>query len=226
MNRRVPLAIPVAAALVAVLVVVLVAMRAAHDRSDVSAQQTRVAEMAPRAAAASQAVNRAIDENAAKGVGVSATRTDRDTAIIGSLVSTAFTWDSGSSYTAARTTLLHQYGLAASNSVITAFVPVSRSAEDYQIDQTGLSSQVDGTPRITLATTVRGVNTYVVSVAVRSTAHGLSGDDPSAAPSSSSDTASSTRTNLLRVGIDASGRVTHASGVAGVGATQVSQDLG
>ncbi|MYR60064.1 hypothetical protein GTY54_28815 [Streptomyces sp. SID625] len=153
-------------------------------------------------------------------LGVSQDRLSTDGERIMSLLSTAFTWDSGQSYRAARESLKSRFGLAENETFLKSFMPPSRFNEDpqgrryYYIDTVGLNSALGEEPSIEVVNVKAGIYTYAVLADVEVTSDAVSQNKASSA------SVTAHRRALLFVTVDAQGKVSNLSGVPASGETR------
>ncbi|MEV7953027.1 hypothetical protein [Streptomyces sp. NPDC088141] len=146
-------------------------------------------------------------------LGVSQNRLSTDGERIKSLLSMAFTWDSGQSYEAARESLKSRFGLMENDAFLKSFMPPSRFNEDsqgrryYYIDTVGLNSSLGAAPDIEVVDVKAGVYTYAVLVDVEATSDAVAQNKASKA------SVTAHRRALLFVTVDAQGKVSNLSGV-------------
>ncbi|MFJ8018713.1 hypothetical protein [Streptomyces sp. NPDC096311] len=155
-------------------------------------------------------------------LGVSQNRLSTDGERIKSLLSMAFTWDSGQSYEAARESLKSRFGLAENETFLKSFMPSSRFNEDsqgrryYYIDTVGLNSALGADPDIEVVDVKAGVYTYAILADVEVTSDAVSQNKASKA------SVTAHRRALLFVTVDAQGKVSNLSGVPASGETRYS----
>ncbi|MFE7117378.1 hypothetical protein ACFU99_18390 [Streptomyces sp. NPDC057654] len=153
-------------------------------------------------------------------LGVSQKRLGIDGERIESLLSTAFTWDSGKSYEAARESLKSRFGLTESETFLTSFMPPSRFNEDaqgrryYYIDTVGLNSALGADLDVEVVDAKVGVYTYAVLAGVEVTSDAVSQNKASKA------SVTAHRRTLLFVTVDAQGKISNLSGVPASGETR------
>lgn len=155
-------------------------------------------------------------------LGVSQNRLSTDGERVKSLLSMAFTWDSGQSYEAARASLKSRFGLAENETFLKSFMPPSRFNEDsrgrryYYIDTVGLNSALGEDPGIEVVDVKAGVYTYAVLADIEVTSDAVSQNKASKA------SVTAHRRALLFVTVDAQGKVSNLSGVPASGETRYS----
>ncbi|MEW1548336.1 hypothetical protein [Streptomyces tsukubensis] len=156
-------------------------------------------------------------------LGVSRNRLSTDGERIMSLLSMAFTWDSGQSYEAARASLKNRFGLTENEAFLKSFMPPSRFNEDaqgrryYYIDTVGLNSALGSDPGIEVVDVKAGVYTYAVLADVEVTS------DAASQNKASRTSVTAHRRALLYVTIDAQGKVSGLSGTPASGETRYSE---
>lgn len=153
-------------------------------------------------------------------LGVSQNRLNTDGERIRSLLSMAFTWDSGQSYEAARESLKSRFGLTENETFLKSFMPPSRFNEDsqgrryYYIDTVGLNSALGADPDIEVVDVKAGVYTYAALADVEVTSDAVTQNKSSKA------SVTAHRRALLFVTVDAQGKVSNLSGVPASGETR------
>ncbi|MFJ2420227.1 hypothetical protein [Streptomyces brevispora] len=156
-------------------------------------------------------------------LGVSQNRLSTDSERIKSLLSMAFTWDSGQSYEAARESLKSRFGLTESEMFLKSFMPPSRFNEDsqgrryYYIDTVGLNSALGADTDIEVVDAKAGVYTYAVLADVEVTS------DAASQNKASKTSVTAHRRALLFVTVDAQGKVSNLSGTPASGETRYSK---
>lgn len=152
-------------------------------------------------------------------LGVSQDRLSADGERIKSLLSTAFSWDSGQSYEAARESLKSQFGLTENEAFLKSFMPPSRYNADsqgrryYYIDAVGLNSALGADLDVEVVDIKAGVYTYAALADVEATSDAVTQNQASKA------SITAHRRALLFVTIDTQGRVSKLSGVPASGET-------
>lgn len=155
-------------------------------------------------------------------LGVSQNRLSTDGERIKSLLSMAFTWDSGRSYEAARESLKSRFGLSENETFLKSFMPSSRFNEDsqgrryYYIDTVGLNSALGANPDVQVVDVKAGIHTYAVLADVEVTSDAVSQNQASQA------SVTAHRRALLFVTVDAQGAVSNLSGIPASGETRYS----
>ncbi|MGW2984299.1 hypothetical protein [Streptomyces goshikiensis] len=164
-----------------------------------------------------------VDADVMEAMGVSRNRLSTDGERIMSLLSMAFTWDSGQSYEAARESLKSRFGLTENETFLKSFMPPSRFNEDaqgrryYYIDTVGLNSALGADPGIEVVDVKAGVYTYAVLADVEVTSDAASQNKASKA------SVTAHRRALLFVTVDAQGKVSNLSGTPASGETRHSE---
>ncbi|MFI9629329.1 hypothetical protein [Streptomyces sp. NPDC052042] len=218
--RRNAWVLAVAAALV--LVAVLTGLTWAGQRTALETQESRIGELEGQLKAAQLKNSERVEKDVLESLGVSRKRLDADARIITSLVTTAFTWDSGEAYEQARTRLKDKYGLAEDGPFLKDFMPSSRFNEDdtgkryYYIDTAGMRSAVGDDPDIEVVKVSAGDYVYAVLVDVAVTSSAVERNDtPPGAITAH-------RRMLLHITVDAEGGVSGLSGIPASGSTHLS----
>lgn len=163
-----------------------------------------------------------VDANILEALGVSQGRLTKDARIIDSVLETAFSWDSGLAFEAARTELKDRYGLTEDDAFLTDFMPPSRFNEDadgnryYYIDTTGVNSSVGDDPEIEVVSVMADEYRYAVIADVRITADAVEQGGSTEAPSTH-------QAMLLYVTIAADGTISDLTGAPASGATRLSR---
>ncbi|MFD9867486.1 hypothetical protein ACFXI8_23680 [Streptomyces niveus] len=156
-------------------------------------------------------------------LGVSQNRLSTDGERIKSLLSMAFTWDSGQSYEAARESLKSRFGLTENGTFLKSFMPPPRFNEDAQgrryhyIDTVGLNSALGADPDIEVVDVEAGIYTYAILADVEATSDAVSQNKASKA------SVTAHRRALLFVTVDAQGEVSNLSGIPASGETRHSE---
>lgn len=156
-------------------------------------------------------------------LGVSQKRLSTDGERIKSLLSMAFTWDSGQSYEVARASLKSRFGLIENETFLKSFMSPSRFSEDsqgrryYYIDTVGLNSALGADPDIEVVDIKAGVYTYAVLADVEVTSDTMSQNKANKA------SVTAHRRALLFVTVDAQGKTSNLSGVPASGETRYSR---
>ncbi|MFG1858912.1 hypothetical protein ACGFJT_44255 [Actinomadura geliboluensis] len=166
-----------------------------------------------------------VDENAAKALGVTATRLESDEAIITPLLSTAFTWDSGAAYENARESLRRKYGLAGDDGFLRDFIPPAlytvdgKGKKHYLFDRRGVRATLGGDPEITVVQVTGTKYRYAViaDLVFRPKRQAANGRGERAV------SPSVTRRVLLWITLDGEGAVSDLSGIFATGTTRSSR---
>lgn len=159
-------------------------------------------------------------------LGISGSRVKADTATIGQLLTTAFTWDSGEEYETARETLQDRFDLSERSAFFQTFMPPSRFNRDvngkqyYYIDAVGLNAALDRSIDVEVVAVAGTRYRYAVMADIVATADGPARTE-GASPSMPRSTA--TRRVLLYVTIDARGKISELIGVPPSGSTRTSR---
>lgn len=199
-------------AVVLAIVVTVTGLTWVARSSTLDAQDQRIDELEGQLQAEELATSEQVEQNVLEALGVSTDRLAGDTVIIGRLVETAFTWDSGPAYEAARADLKEHYALPEDEPFLEQFMPPSRFNEDasgqryYYIDTQGMNSTVTEEPDIEVVRVSAGEYTYAVLVDVSITSDAVTQNN--ANPSR----VTAQRTMLLFLTVDAEGDVLDLSG--------------
>lgn len=151
------------------------------------------------------------EADVAEALGVSGDRVIRDTRIIRALCGTAFTWDTGLAYEAAREEVKERYGFTEDDTFMTDVMAPSRYNEDseghrvWYIDTVGINSALDDVD-VDVAGVMADRYDYVVVAHVDATSDAVDQRD-----SPTSDVTAS-RDVLLALSIDGDGRVSNLNG--------------
>ncbi|MFD4574232.1 hypothetical protein ACFWNK_19720 [Streptomyces sp. NPDC058417] len=164
-----------------------------------------------------------VNADAMAALGISQNRLSTDGELIKSLLSIAFTWNSGQSYEAARESLKSRFGLTENETFLKSFMPPSRFNEDsqgrryYYIDTVGLNSALGADPDIEVVDVKAGSYTYAALADVEVTSDAVTQNKASKA------SVTAHRRALLFVTVDAQGEVSNLSGVPTSGETRYSR---
>lgn len=205
-----PVLVVTAGLLVAVLAVAAVTF--SGHRASEQAQDTQIRDLERTLADVEREHAETVDATMIDALGVSRTRVASDTRTITTLLRTAFTWDSGETYVAARERVKNRYGLAEDDPFLVDFLAPAQYTVDaegrrhYRIDTVGLHSSLSGEPSIGVARVVGTDYHYTVLAEVAATSDVV---DPGQASTSA---VTSHRTMLLFLRLDAEGVV---SGLVG-----------
>lgn len=151
------------------------------------------------------------EADAAEALGVSGDRVARDMRIIRALCGTAFTWDTGLTYEAAREEVKERYGLTEDDMFMTSVMAPSRYNEDskghrvWYVDTVGINSALDDVD-VDVAGVMADRYDYVVVAHVDATSDAVDQRD-----SPTSDITAS-RDVLLTLSIDGDGHVSNVNG--------------
>ncbi|MDL5199549.1 hypothetical protein [Streptomyces sp. ALI-76-A] len=184
-------------------------------------QETQISDVEGHLAGVQKKNAEQVNADVMAALGVSQNRLSTDGERIKSLLSMAFTWDSGQSYEAARESLKSRFGLDENETFLKSFMPPSRFSEDsqgrryYYIDTVGLNSALGEDPGIEVVDVKAGVYTYAVLADVEVTSDAVSQNKASKASTAH-------RRALLFVTVDAQGKVSNLSGVPASGETRYS----
>lgn len=210
-------------AVVLAIVVTVTGLTWVARSSTLDAQDQRIDELEGQLQAEELATSEQVEQNVLEALGVSTDRLAGDTVIICRLVETAFTWDSGPAYEAARADLKEHYALPEDEPFLEQFMPPSRFNEDasgqryYYIDTQGMNSTVTEEPDIEVVRVSAGEYTYAVLVDVSITSDAVTQNN--ANPSR----VTAQRTMLLFLTVDAEGDVLDLSGAPSSGSTRHSR---
>ncbi|QWF85660.1 hypothetical protein [Amycolatopsis sp. CA-230715] len=194
----------------------------AGQRTALEEQRHQIEVADGRITLAERRTSERVDTDVLTSLGLNRARIDRDTALIGSLVRTAFTWDSGTTYDQARTTLQHRFGLRDDGEFLTRFMPASRYNEDatgtryYYLDSEGVNSTVVASPDVDVVNAAAGEYSYLVRADIQ-----ITSDAPR--QHASRPLVAADRTVLLHVTIDAQKRVSRLTGIPASGPTRHSR---
>ncbi|MDT8913569.1 hypothetical protein [Amycolatopsis sp. PS_44_ISF1] len=175
-------------------------------------QVSTIGALQKQVTAAQSARYRQTENDVMISLGFSRIRMDKDVEIIRSLITTVFTWNSGTSYEHARTTLKQRYGITEHDPFLKIFMPPSRYNQDaagtryYYIDAQGLHSSVDGDPDIEITRATAGDYTYAVEVDVQTASDAVTQHTPDQAARANS------RRMLLTLTVSAARRVSSLAG--------------
>lgn len=186
-----------------------------HQTSELDAQGSDVQRTQAQAQSAQVVDARRRIMDVQESLGIDSHRVSTDTATIGSLVATMFTWSSGPTYDRARRSLMKNYSLSSSDPFMRSFLPPAKFSTDktgkryYYIDAMGLNSSVsaeDGSVQVSTSVSVAGNYHYVVRADIELTADDVSQHQATA------DSVTGHRMALLLVTIDPQGKLTELSG--------------
>lgn len=191
--------------------------------SALDVQDQRIDELEDQLQAEELATSEQVEHNVLKALGVSQDRLAGDAMIIGRLVETAFTWDSGRAYEATREDLKERYNLGEDEPFLVQFMAPSRFSEDasgqryYYIDTQGMNSALADEPDVEVVRVSADQYRYVVLVEVSITSDAVTQNN--ANPSR----VTTQRTMLVFLTLDAAGDVSDISGVPANGLTRHSE---
>ncbi|WP_026820068.1 hypothetical protein [Arthrobacter castelli] len=216
---------------VLVLVVLLLAagLLAFSERASqvqaLAAQQQKIDQLSSELKHQQQRNAEAAEQNAFKALGITASRLDEDAEVINSLLSMAFTWDSGLEYAQARQSLIERFNLNADGEFLSDFMPPAKFNQDaegkryYYIDAAGLNSAVGEDVDIELVKVRATEYRYAVLADIE-----VSSDAPVKvdAQGEKQPVPTATRRLLLYVTVNGGGEVSDLSGVPASGTTRTS----
>ncbi|WP_143847259.1 hypothetical protein [Nocardiopsis sp. JB363] len=175
------------------------------------AQSGEIVDLERRLATARVADDEAAEANTYEALGVTKSRLAADRAVIDDVLVTAFTWDDGKSYEAARADLVDSFGLDEKGPFLTEFMPpatrtvVDRTSQ-YYIDAVGLVFSLGEDVDVD-STRVIGTDYEYAVVA------DIDVSSSNVLPGSDGATPTETRRMLLRITVDGEGEVTALTGV-------------
>lgn len=193
------------------------------QRSALDQQQQTITGLQGQLASVGTAKSEQVEQDVMQSLGVSQSRIHDDTQIVDRLVKTAFTWDSGQAYEAARRDLKERYHLSEDEQFLKQFMPPARFNEDasgkryYYIDTQGLNSAVNADADLEVVKVTADEYTYAVQVEVAVTSDAVSQNK--VAP----DRVKSYRTVLVYLTVDAQGKVSGLSAIPAGGSTRHSR---
>ena len=211
---------------VAVLLVIAVTVTGLtweSQRSALDQQQQTITGLQGQLASVGTAKSERVEQDVMQSLGVSRSRIHDDTQVVDRLVKTAFTWDSGQAYEAARRDLKERYHLSEDEQFLKQFMPPARFNEDasgkryYYIDTQGLNSAVNADADLEVVKVTADEYTYAVQVEVAATSDAVSQNK--VAP----DRVKSYRTVLVYLTVDAQGKVSGLSAIPAGGSTRHSR---
>ncbi|MFK0154239.1 hypothetical protein ACIQVK_19465 [Streptomyces sp. NPDC090493] len=215
------LSVLVTAAVLAVVATVACATWSSRHAA-LAAQQAQIDDAEVQLAGIQKKNAAQVNADVMTAMGASRTRLSTDGERIKSLLSMAFTWDSGQSYEAARERLKSRFGLTENETFLKSFMPPSRFNEDsqgrryYYIDAVGLNSASGGDPDIEVVDVKAGVYTYAVLADVEVTSDAVSQNRASEA------SVTAHWPTLLFVTVDAQSKVSNLAGVPASGEARYS----
>ena len=190
------------------------------QRVDVAEQEARIDALAGELADIQQKNEELVEASVLESLGASRSRMDTDASLIESLLDTAFTWDSGLAYEAARERLKDRFDLAEDDVFLQEFMPPSRFNEDgdgqrfYYIDAVGLNSAPHDDPDIEVVQVRANDYTYAVLVDIAVTSDAVTQNN------AGSENVTAHRKMLLFVTVDAARAVSDLHGVPASGETR------
>jgi hypothetical protein len=206
-------ALVVGAAVLLVTAVTVTGLTWGSQRSALDQQQQTITGLQGHLASVGTAKSEQVEQDVMQSLGVSQSRIHDDTQIVDRLVKTAFTWDSGQAYEAARRDLKERYHLSEDEQFLKQFMPPARFNEDasgkryYYIDTQGLNSAVNADADLEVVKVTADEYTYAVQVEVAVTSDAVSQNK--VAP----DRVKSYRTVLVYLTVDAQGKVSGLSAI-------------
>lgn len=216
-------ALVVGVAVLLVTAVTVTGLTWGSQRSALDQQQQTITGLQGQLASVGTAKSEQVEQDVMQSLGVSQSRIHDDTQIVDRLVKTAFTWDSGQAYEAARRDLKERYHLSEDEQFLKQFMPPARFNEDasgkryYYIDTQGLNSAVNADADLEVVKVTADEYTYAVQVEVAVTSDAVSQDK--VAP----DRVKSYRTVLVYLTVDAQGKVSGLSAIPAGGSTRHSR---
>jgi hypothetical protein len=216
-------ALVVGVAVLLVTAVTVTGLTWGSRRSALDQQQQTITGLQGQLASVGTAKSEQVEQDVMQSLGVSQSRIHDDTQIVDRLVKTAFTWDSGQAYEAARRDLKERYHLSEDEQFLKQFMPPARFNEDasgkryYYIDTQGLNSAVNADADLEVVKVTADEYTYAVQVEVAATSDAVSQNK--VAP----DRVKSYRTVLVYLTVDAQGKVSGLSAIPAGGSTRHSR---
>lgn len=216
-------ALVVGVAVLLVTAVTVTGLTWGSQRGALDQQQRRITGLQGQLASVGTAKSEQVEQDVMQSLGVSQSRIHDDTQIVDRLVKTAFTWDSGQAYEAARRDLKERYHLSEDEQFLKQFMPPARFNEDasgkryYYIDTQGLNSAVNADADLEVVKVTADEYTYAVQVEVAATSDAVSQNK--VAP----DRVKSYRTVLVYLTVDAQGKVSGLSAIPAGGSTHHSR---
>ncbi|MDJ0457937.1 hypothetical protein PUN71_012050 [Arthrobacter sp. NQ7] len=216
-------ALVVGVAVLLVTAVTVTGLTWGSQRSALDQQQQTITGLQGQLASFGTAKSEQVEQDVMQSLGVSQSRIHDDTQIVDRLVKTAFTWDSGQAYEAARRDLKERYHLSEDEQFLKQFMPPARFNEDasgkryYYIDTQGLNSAVNADADLEVVKVTADEYTYAVQVEVAVTSDAVSQNK--VAP----DRVKSYRTVLVYLTVDAQGKVSGLSAIPAGGSTRHSR---
>jgi hypothetical protein len=216
-------ALVVGVAVLLVTAVTVTGLTWGSQRSALDQQQQTITGLQGQLASVGTAKSEQVEQDVMQSLGVSQSRIHDDTQIVDRLVKTAFTWDSGQAYEAARRDLKERYHLSEDEQFLKQFMPPARFNEDaagkryYYIDTQGLNSAVNADADLEVVKVTADEYTYAVQIEVAATSDAVSQNK--VAP----DRVKSYRTVLVYLTVDAQGKVSGLSAIPADGSTRHSR---
>lgn len=216
-------ALVVGVAVLLITAVTVTGLTWGSQRSALDQQQQTITGLQGQLASVGTAKSEQVEQDVMQSLGVSQSRIHDDTQIVDRLVNTAFTWDSGQAYEAARRDLKERYHLSEDEQFLKQFMPPARFNEDasgkryYYIDTQGLNSAVNADADLEVVKVTADEYTYAVQVEVAATSDAVSQNK--VAP----DRVKSYRTVLVYLTVDAQGKVSGLSAIPAGGSTRHSR---
>ena len=216
-------ALVVGVAVLLVTAVTVTGLTWGSQRSALDQQQQTITGLQGQLASVGTAKSEQVEQDVMQSLGVSQSRIHDDTQIVDRLVKTAFTWDSGQAYEAARRDLKERYHLSEDEQFLKQFMPPARFNEDasgkryYYIDTQGLNSAVNADADLEVVKVTADEYTYAVQIEVAATSDAVSQNK--VAP----DRVKSYRTVLVYLTVDAQGKVSGLSAIPAGGSTRHSR---
>jgi hypothetical protein len=213
-------ALVVGVAVLLVTAVTVTGLTWGSQRSALDQQQQTITGLQGQLASVGTAKSEQVEQDVMQSLGVSQSRIHDDTQIVDRLVKTAFTWDSGQAYEAARRDLKERYHLSEDEQFLKQFMPPARFNEDaagkryYYIDTQGLNSAVNADADLEVVKVTADEYTYAVQIEVAATSDAVSQNK--VAP----DRVKSYRTVLVYLTVDAQGKVSGLSAIPAGGSTR------
>lgn len=199
------------AASVFVIACVGVGLQQMERSRGLDAQSSEIAGLEKRLATARAVEDEAEEVNTFETLGVAKSRLVADRAIVDDVLATAFTWDDGKSYEAARSELADDFDIDEEGPFLTEFMPpatrtVVDGTSEYYIDAVGLvfslSENIDVDPVRVTGTDYEYAVVADVDVSSSNVRPGSDGSTPT-----------ETRRMLLRITVDDEGGVSGLTGV-------------
>ncbi|WP_314191910.1 hypothetical protein [uncultured Arthrobacter sp.] len=216
-------ALVVGVAVLLVTAVTVTGLTWGSQRSALDQQQQTITGLQGQLASVGTAKSEQVEQDVMQSLGVSQSRIHDDTQIVDRLMKTAFTWDSGQAYEAARRDLKERYHLSEDEQFLKQFMPPARFNEDasgkryYYIDTQGLNSAVNADADLEVVKVTADEYTYAVQIEVAATSDAVSQNK--VAP----DRVKSYRTVLVYLAVDAQGKVSGLSAIPAGGSTRHSR---